>query len=353
MLASKDQIKADRLRMNNPYAHLDEDGGFSALLPVYVDNGHQDPYLSLNSGDNSDEVWPQLPLTQSISSALVQVSAAQTPDLVASNFYQQGSQNPYAAYHNLDDDNGPVALPLPPILTFSQLTKAGSGAIKVAEIEALVEQLKQAIWQQKHLLWPQGIPSDPIEMLDPKVALYLLGYQVYERHTLGEIEPGIDVAGTIDKTSKRVELSRTMRPEVMNFTAAHEMGHAVMHQQSGLHRDKPLDGSNAGQRDQIEKEADKFAVLFLMPEKLVKRRFAERFPQELMQPEALAYLLNRSGDRKLAKTLSSQRGLSRALAELSSISGQHVLSLAEMFKVSREAMAIRLEELKLVPEIKF
>ncbi|MGY5796274.1 hypothetical protein [Rheinheimera faecalis] len=33
MLASKAQIKADRLRMNNPYAHLDEDGGLSALLP--------------------------------------------------------------------------------------------------------------------------------------------------------------------------------------------------------------------------------------------------------------------------------------------------------------------------------
>jgi len=353
MLASKDQIKADRLRMNNPYAHMDEDGGFSALLPVYVDNGNQDPYLSLNNGDNSDEVWPQLPLTQNISSALAQVSEAPAPDLAASNFYLQGSQNPYAAYHNLDDDSGPIALPLPPILTFSQLTKAGNGGIKVAEIEALVEQLKQAIWQQKHLLWPQGIPSDPVEMLDPKVALYLLGYQVYERHTLGEIEPGLDVAGTIDKTSKRVELSRTMRPEVRNFTAAHEMGHAVMHQQSGLHRDKPLDGSNAGQRDQIEKEADKFAVLFLMPEKLVRSRFAERFPEEVMQAEALAYLLNRSGDRKIAKTLSSQRGLSRALAELSSISGQHVLSLAEMFKVSREAMAIRLEELGLVPEIKF
>lgn len=254
MLASKDQIKADRLRMNNPYAHMDEDDGFSALLPDYINNGHQNTCLSLNNGDNSDEIWPQLPLTESISTALAQVSAQQAPDLPTSNLYQQGSQNPYAAYHNMDDDSGPVALALPPILTFSQLTKANNDVIKVAEIEALVEQLKQAIWQQRHLLWPQGIPSDPVEMLDPKVALYLLGYQVYERHTLGEIEPGVDVAGTIDKTSKRVELSRTMRPEVMNFTAAHEMGHAVMHQQSGLHRDKPLDGSNAGQRDQIEEE---------------------------------------------------------------------------------------------------
>jgi len=64
---------------------------------------------------------------------------------------------------------------------------------------------------------------------------------------------------------------------------------------------------------------NKFAVLFLMPEKLVRSRFVERFPEEVMQPEALAYLLNRSGDRKLAKTLSSKRGLSRALAELCSI----------------------------------
>jgi hypothetical protein len=31
MLASKDQIKAARLKMNNPYAYLDEEGGFSEI----------------------------------------------------------------------------------------------------------------------------------------------------------------------------------------------------------------------------------------------------------------------------------------------------------------------------------
>lgn len=87
MLASKDQIKADRLRMNNPYAHMDEDGGFSALLPVYVDYGNQDPYLSLNNGDNSDEVWAKVDMSAQ------PTAEAPSPEPEAIHPLQRGHQN--------------------------------------------------------------------------------------------------------------------------------------------------------------------------------------------------------------------------------------------------------------------
>ncbi|MGP9801115.1 ImmA/IrrE family metallo-endopeptidase [Rheinheimera sp. NSM] len=87
-----------------------------------------------------------------------------------------------------------------------------------------------------------------------------------------------------------------------------------------------------------------------MPAKLVSRRFNERFPPELLQRDNLQHLLNRSKDKRVEKELSTKRGLARALAGLDSINGEAVFSLAEQFKVSREAMAIRLEELDLIPE---
>lgn len=335
MLASKDQIKADRLRMNNPYAHMDEDGGFSALLPVYVDNGNQDPYLSLNNGDNSDEVW--LPVNMSTQPEAV----VSKPEAEAIHPLQSGHQNPYALIQQDEQ---------PPVLIFPDMPADQQGHIAMQQIEKAARQLTHSTYIERDSLWPEGVPEEPVQLLNPEKAFYLLGYAYHEVDTLGEIEPGVDVAGIIDKHKKEVFISRRYPVAVRNFTAAHELGHAVMHQQSGLHRDKPIDGSAGGQRDPIEKEADYFAACFLMPEKLVRAIFAERFPDEVLNHEGLRYLLNRNNDTKTEKRLKAKLGVAKALAGLNSINGHAVLSLAEYFKVSVEAMAIRLEQLELVPE---
>ena len=87
-----------------------------------------------------------------------------------------------------------------------------------------------------------------------------------------------------------------------------------------------------------------------MPKKLLEESFNQRFADVLSSRECLAFVLNPSGDRKADKLLSTKRGLARALVSLSIINSHRVISLAEQFKVSVEAMAIRLEQLKLVPE---
>ncbi len=335
MLASKDQIKADRLRMNNPYAHMDEDGGFSALLPVYEDNGHQDPYLSLNNGDNSDEVWAKVDMSAQPEAVLSK------PEADAIHPLQRGHQNPCA--HNQHDEQ-------PPVLQFPDMPADKQGHIALQQIAKAARQLAHSTYIERDSLWPEGVPEEPVQLLNPEKAFYLLGYAYHEVDTLGEIEPGVDVAGIIDKDRKEVFISRRYPVAVRNFTAAHELGHAIMHQQSGLHRDKPIDGSTGGQRDSIEKEADYFAACFLMPEKLVCSVFKQRFPEEVLNHEVLRDLLNRKNDKKTEKQLKTSRGLARALAGLDSINGHAVPSLAEYFKVSVEAMAIRLEQLELVPE---
>lgn len=91
-----------------------------------------------------------------------------------------------------------------------------------------------------------------------------------------------------------------------NFTIAHELGHWVLH--------RHLLGE---QSKQIEREADLFAVYLLMPEQMVRAEFAKLNSQRLIQ------------------CLSAEIKLS---------------SMAQKFRVSRQAMSIRLSqrELKLM-----
>ena len=364
MTAPPNLIIKDRKRLQNPWAHLDADSEFSAVLPseltagkseskvdtVAINKGYLHPYAALADQVDDDEIkvepssnsYPGIPATQYESKELHEG--------------YKGNLNRYAAEANQEEDAFLFASAndnknaLLPLLTFNQLVTDRKGKISYKHIERAARQLAHFIWQQKEALWKDGVPDDPAELLNPEKAFELLGYKVFKRSSLGVIEGDIDIAGIIDKDNRTVELSMLMSPEVMNFTAAHEVAHAIMHQQSGLHRDKPLDGSATGPRDHIELEADKFAAYFLMPAKLVRSRFDERFPPELLQRDNLQHLLNRNKDKRVDKELSTKRGLARALAGLDSMNGEAIFSLAEQFKVSREAMAIRLEELKLVPE---
>lgn len=339
MRADQDLISKDRMRLQNPYAHEDDEGGFSALMPEPVWLGGN-PYARLNNHDDSDEVWPSID-----TSTRPAVPTSMLPPVFI-HPEQRGHQNPYGFIESPDEEG--AVMPPPPILSFGDLLK--SDRLTNDKIEIAARQLAHSIYKARHSLFPDGIPDDPVELLDPKVAFHLLGYQFLELDTMGEIEPGIDVAGIIDQDSKQVSISRRFTPIIRNFTAAHELGHALLHRQSGLHRDKPIDSEGGGPRDIIERQADFFAGCFLMPKKLLEERFRQRFADVLSARENLAFLLNRNDDPKVDKLLSTKRGLARALASLSSINGHAVMSLAEQFKVSVEAMAIRLEQLGLVPK---
>ncbi len=340
MQADQDLISKDRMRLQNPYAHLDEDDHFSALvLPDSYWRGGN-PYASLNNHDGSDEVWPSLDATirnEAVVSHVLQVFVH--PE-------QMGHQNPYSL---IDNDSGDhVKLLQPPILNFGDLLKRDH--LSNDKIEIVARQLAHGIYKARYSLFPEGVPDDPVELLDPKIAFHLLGYEFEELDSMGEIEPGLDVAGIIDQNNKRVSISKRFSPIIRNFTAAHELGHAIMHKQSGLHRDKPIDSGTGGKRDKIESQADYFAACFLMPKKLLKVRFDQRYGNVLDSRDNLAYLLIRNKDPKVEKQMRTKRGLARLLAGLSIINGHAVMSLAEQFKVSVEAMAIRLEQLELVPE---
>jgi Zn-dependent peptidase ImmA (M78 family) len=262
------------------------------------------------------------------------------------------SENPYAYADELDRLTRTVnrfdGLETKP---FVHLLPSKSRRRSDEEIESLARQLQIQIWERRTELFPDFMSRSPIDMLDPVVAFEMLGYKVEIADALGHL-PGaaklLNVAGLIDKPNRQVLLSSGFSTAVRNFTAAHELGHAAMHEFSGMHRDKPLDGSS-GARDPQEREADKFAAYFLMPQKLLSKTFERTFgqaPFELNDVTRFALSGTVSDIARWQPT--SVRDLSRLLSSTSRFNGSNIVPLTTQFRVSREAMAIRLEQLALV-----
>lgn len=309
-----EKITQSRKLLKNPYAYLNEFGGYSALP-------HKGEFANASSEEIAKSRWLH--------------------------------QDPYA---HLDESGGFSAL--------SNSTEVQENASFVIpqvaarkrryteiEIEQQVRNLHEKIWQNRSQIWINNIPSNPIDLLDPVAALGFIGYDCDIEETLGHFRLGgklIEVAGTIDRSSAKVRISRQFNQNIRSFTAAHELGHALLHQTNGLHRDKPLNGETIS-RDLIEFEADKFATFFLMPRKLVTSTFAKYFlTDKFYINEETAHALGQGDLLTLKKKCKTIREMSKMLANAEHYNGLYFNSLAKQFRVSTEAMAIRLEELELI-----
>jgi len=75
--------------------------------------------------------------------------------------------------------------------------------------------------------------------------LEVIGYSVTVADGLGQHSNGtelFEIAGMIEKTpTPRVQLSHRFSRDIRTFTAAHELGHAILHAGESLHRDRPRD----------------------------------------------------------------------------------------------------------------
>lgn len=220
------------------------------------------------------------------------------------------------------------------------------------EIEVLVKHLHARLWKDRASLWDGAAPTDPVDILDPAVALRLVGYECefeegfVQHHGDGGL---VEVAGFINRTSKTVHISRQFPASVQTFTAAHELGHATLHHAiGGVHRDRPMDGLTLS-RDPVELEADKFATYFLMPGKLVRARFSGLFGTERFElNEEIAFALSCTSLHEFRMKYRTRRDLARLLAGTECYNRRHFASLATQFRVSIGAMAIRIEELALL-----
>lgn len=222
-----------------------------------------------------------------------------------------------------------------------------------AEIEKAAIALQNSVWKYRGAIFGKKVPQHPIETLKPqKIFKKALGYNCYSVDEIPQTDgfKNYEAAGEINQQKKLVLISNKFNSQTKNFTAAHELGHALLHKQVLLHRDRPIDGSGyRTSRNQQEYQADKFAAFFLMPEKQVAKIFKELFlTEKFIIDENSAFNLAKKGSSKLREDCKNVRGLSRKIASAESYNNTYFKSISELFNVSVETMAIRLEELGLV-----
>jgi hypothetical protein len=223
---------------------------------------------------------------------------------------------------------------------------------RLIEIDKLVRNVQIDVWSRRNELWNGNPPQNLIDVFEPSVALVDRGYSVKCVGSLGDTYVnGVkgEVAGVIGRNPRTVSISQRFALPIQRFTLAHELGHDVCHPgETGLHRDVSVE--KAGQfRNWKEVEADRFASSFLMPERLVFRQFGECFRVECIElSEEMAYALCGVGEEQVRQQHKSLRGIAQLVAGAGQFNGRQFLPLASQFRVSRIAMAIRLEELELV-----
>jgi hypothetical protein len=107
------------------------------------------------------------------------------------------------------------------------------------QIEAKVLPLLQALWREQKKGALQA--PDLISVLDPANAADLLGASIEYVHSIPNASRyGFRTAGMMDRRHRRIVVSTEFKPQEVRFTAAHELGHLVLHEQQALFRDRPL-----------------------------------------------------------------------------------------------------------------
>ena len=225
------------------------------------------------------------------------------------------------------------------------------------KIEAEAHALHREIWMRRQNIWPDGLPALE-SMLDPRIAARVLSFELEVRERLGgdgSRQWGAPAAGFLDRGRGLIVVSSQFDDAVQRFTAAHEAAHVVLHPWIGdkvVHRDLPLESGLASRRAAHDQEADYFAACYLMPRRLVEKEFGFRFGSRTPLPltETVAFHLRVRDDRALFSAPRGSLLFARLVASAQSFDTKRFDSLADHFRVSPAAMAIRLKELQLVCE---
>ncbi|MYE13635.1 MAG: ImmA/IrrE family metallo-endopeptidase [Gammaproteobacteria bacterium] len=217
-----------------------------------------------------------------------------------------------------------------------------------ARIQSAARELHEEVWKHRHEFYPLGCNS--VDLLHPRNAAVVLGYDYEEVPEIADWPPNrrMLIAGMVDPLRRRVVVSESFEPAVMRFTGAHEIGHIVLDPPVRLLRERPMDGPSEG-RTGIERAADKFAALYLLPERLVWTELREGLGvgSPVTVDENFAFWLDPNDHFGLLDA--PLRAKSRALAACTrDVEGRHVVPLHERLGVSAAALAIRLEEIGVI-----
>jgi Zn-dependent peptidase ImmA (M78 family) len=220
-------------------------------------------------------------------------------------------------------------------------------------IEDQARQLRKEIWDRRNEIWKHEIL--PLEAINAEAACIALGIAYEEREDLGNFGfkgNRFKIAGMVDRQAGKIAVATIPSSEIMRFTAAHELGHYMLHKKQTMFRDQPINNTwnyQSSGKTPEEKEADYFSACFLMPKKHLKQYFKVRFlTTQFHFDDDSSFRLNPTEYEALLCAEEGSMDRAIALAKCESYNGQRFHSLAKQFRVSVSAMAIRLEELGLI-----
>ena len=232
-------------------------------------------------------------------------------------------------------------------LNKNQLKSDEYKSLKEEDIESLAYSILNQLWKNRNGLWKKDIPNNEIKIINTKKVLKSLGFSHYSEHSLGvDLRNGsAEIGGIINKELKIVLTSEHRGKAVQNFTLAHELGHALLHTDMVLHRDIPLHGDKIrSTKEPKERQADLFAVYFLMPKNQVIKVFEELFgASQIRKKQLIPY---DQDNRNFNKDLKYYSLILASLTSFKDMSSRE--TMAKVFNVSKEAMAYRLIKLKLI-----
>jgi hypothetical protein len=216
-----------------------------------------------------------------------------------------------------------------------------------AQIEYEARKLLADIEKHAKDLWPNTPPAR-LFMCDPEAACRLLRLHYLPDSHLGGF--GTATAGMLDRRNRAVLLSSRQGFESLRFTAAHEVGHWILHPDQEMFRDRALTAPGGSVRPLKEKQADHFAACFLAPPRLVRQAFEARFPirQPVTNTGTICFNLSPQRADVLASMPAGSLDFAAEIARAESFNGVYFKSLTRLFNVSADAMGIRLLELGLV-----
>lgn len=115
----------------------------------------------------------------------------------------------------------------------------------------IAKNIHSELWLNRNQIWTRLDQLLPVHIIDPATTFSLHGYEYEEMVTLGQgLIDGelVEIAGYVDNENKVAKVSQKFPPDVRRFTSAHELGHAILHKQKTLFRDRALDGVDSGFR---------------------------------------------------------------------------------------------------------
>jgi hypothetical protein len=226
------------------------------------------------------------------------------------------------------------------------ISKKCAGISDPREIRLLAEKLIEEILRIREDGGNRRISLFELLPIVPRDAAIIRGIKMEEAE---ELDSHRIVEGAADTNTSRIRIARTMLRRRQRFTEAHELGHLLLGHPPGIHL-RVADES--GTRPPAEMGADKFATEFLMPEPIVTMVYGHYFEEALNHralTENQAYFLCASLPQKFSRAdfaRMSLREFSKIVSVVTSFGGAPFRPLVDLFDVSAESMARRLEELR-------